>query len=276
MFIILSGSSGVGKNTIIGEIEKKYPQFKLMPTYTTRKKRENEVNGYPFYFISKEEFQDKIKQGELIEYEYIHNNFYGSSYKIFNEFIKNNVILIKDIGIEGAQNISIKLSKETDVLKIFLTTKNKRVLKNRLKFRGEKQIKLRLKRFKKEQKERNKFDYLILNNSIESTTKIITTIYDIPLEDFIPTKEVKRINLKKIKKLCEKLLKGKILKPIHVSLNDDKIYITKCHEKFIAGLLCNKSVCKLIKLEKIESNLSVEQLMEWKTLIRESMNRGDN
>ena len=94
-----------------------------MPTYTTRQKREHEKEGYPFFFISKEEFQEKIKSGELIEHEFIHTNYYGSSYKIYQDLIDEDIVLIKDIGIEGAQNIAIKLAKITPVIKIFLTTK---------------------------------------------------------------------------------------------------------------------------------------------------------
>ena len=71
MFIILTGSSGVGKNTVITEIEKNNKNFKLMPTYTTREKRPFEIEGYPFYYITKDEFQQKIRSGELIEHEYI-------------------------------------------------------------------------------------------------------------------------------------------------------------------------------------------------------------
>lgn len=271
MFIILTGSSGVGKNTVITEIEKINKNFKLMPTYTTREKRPFEIEGYPFYFISKEEFQEKIRNGELIEHEYIHNNFYGSSYKILEENLNDNIVIIKDLGIEGAQNLTTKISHITPVMKIFLTA-TKKVLKHRLKYRGEKNIKLRLKRYKKEQLEINKFDYIIYNNNLKETCNFINSIYNKNLDEILPTISVSKLNVKKINKYVSELQKGKILKPVEVTIYDNNIYITKSHEKFIAGLLANKLVAKLIKPNKKVNKLNPNEIMEWRSLIHESEN----
>lgn len=269
MFIILTGSSGVGKNTVITEIEKRNKNFKLMPTYTTREKRATETDGYPFYFITKECFQDKIKNGELIEHEHIHGNFYGSSYKILNEHLNNDVVLIKDLGIEGAQNLTTKISHLTPVKRIFLTT-SKKELKKRLTIRGEKQIKLRLKRYNKEQGEINKFDYIIYNNDLDLTCNLIKTIHDKSITDLIPTKPLEKISLKKINKYVTKLRIGKVLKPIKVAVQNNNIYIVKGHEKYIAGLLTNKLVAKFI----VNSNVNILQETEvekWKLLIKQSI-----
>lgn len=268
MFIILTGSSGVGKNTVITEIEKRNDHFKLMPTYTTRQKRPNEVEGYPFYYITVDEFQEKIKNGELIEHEHIHNNFYGSSYKILKENLSENVVLIKDLGIEGAQNLTQKISSITPVVKIFLTT-TKHELKKRLKGRGEKQIKLRLKRYKREQSEINKFDYKIYNNDLLKTCDIIEKIYAIKLIDILPTKNVEKLSTKKVNKYVSMLMRGKILKPIKVALNDNQLYIVKGHERFIAGILTNKLVAKVIVDKKIKKS-SDEQYAKWKELLLDS------
>ena len=173
MFIILSGSSGVGKNTVIKEMQKTEKNLTLMPTFTTREKREGEVEGQPYFYISKEDFQQKIKDNELIEYEFIHNNFYGSSYKVFDEYIKSGKVLIKDIGVEGAQNLSHKMSDHTEMIKVFLAIPHKSDLKKRLQGRGEKQIKLRLKRFDYEQKQKNKFDFIIVNTNLEQTSDYV-------------------------------------------------------------------------------------------------------
>lgn len=269
MFIILTGSSGVGKNTVITEIEKRHSNFRLMPTYTTREKRLKEVDGYPFYYITKDEFQQKIKDGELIEYEHIHNNFYGSSYKILKDNLKEDIVLIKDLGIEGAQNLTLKISNITPVKKIFLTT-TKHELKKRLKGRGEKQIKLRLKRYKREQREINKFDYIIHNYDLNETCNIIFDIYDKDLDEILPTKIVDKINIRKINKYVGKLQTGKILKPVQVQLQNGKIYIVKGHEKFIAGILTNKLVAKVFVKGKTINKLEPAQIMEWKSLIHDS------
>lgn len=269
MFIILTGSSGVGKNTVITEIEKRNSNFKLMPTYTTREKRPNEVEGYPFYYLSVDEFQEKIKNGELIEHEHIHNNFYGSSYKILNEHIQDNIVLIKDLGIEGAQNLSLKISHITPVVKIFLTT-TKGELKRRLKGRGEKQIKLRLKRYKREQSEIDKFDYIIYNNNLLTTCGVIEQIYNTNLVDIKPTKVLEKISTRKINKYVSMLRRGKILKPVKVQLKDNNVYIISGHERFIAGILTNKLVAKLVVENKKINILDQNQYDEWKQLLRQS------
>ncbi len=269
MFIILTGSSGVGKNTVITEIEKRNEKFKLMPTYTTREKRPTEVEGYPFYYISKDEFQNKIKEGELIEHEFIHGNYYGSSYKILNDHLNGDYVLIKDLGIEGAQNLTTKISHLTPVKKIFLTT-TKKELKRRLKGRGEKQIKLRLKRYDREQGEINKFDYIIVNNDLDKTCEEIRVIYNKELTDILPTKRVEKISLRKINRYVSLLRRGKILKPVEVTISDEKIYIVKGHEKFIAGILTDKLVAKKL-VDKDVKLLDEADYQKWQDLINQSL-----
>ena len=268
MLIILTGSSGSGKNTIINELEKESEKFKFMPSFTTRDKRPNEIEGSPYFYLTKEDFQSKIKQNEFIEYEFIHNNFYGSSKTILQEFLEQDKIILKDFGIEGAQNISSKLNNLTPVIKIFLTT-SKKELKRRLKNRNEKQIKLRLKRYNKEQKEMFKFDYLIYNNDLEKTKNLILNLVNFENTDFMPSKQIDKLKLKKVNKYVNKLISGKILKPIEISLENDKLQIIKGDEKFIASLIANKSVCKKFVNKNINISFSPSEIMEWKSFIRE-------
>ena len=271
MLIVLTGSSGSGKNTIINEIERLSDDFQYMPTFTTREKRPNEVEGRPYHFISKQDFQDKIKQNEFIEYEFIHNNYYGSSKIILEDFLNQEKIIIKDFGIEGAQNIATKLSDLTPVVKVFLTT-SKKELKKRLKNRGEKQIELRLKRYKREQKEMFKFDYLIYNNDLESTRDFIMNLINIENTDFIPSKHIDDLNLKKVNKYVNKLIAGKTLKPVEITYNDNKVYIIKGDEKFVASLIANRLVCKKLVDAKPKISLDTSEIMEWKSFIRECQN----
>lgn len=252
MFVILTGSSGVGKNTIIKELTKDNANIVMMPTFTTRDKRPGEVEGYPYFYISKEEFQSKIKNNEFIEYEHIHNNFYGSSFSVFNDYITKGKVLIKDIGVEGAQNLCFKLADKTDIVKIFLTTKHKSDLKNRLKGREEKQIKLRLKRYKYEQKQKNKFDFIIYNQSIKTTLDSINTIITNKPADYLLCKKANKINPYYVKYYTNKLLCGKVLSPIQVTIKDDNIYIVKGIEKFIASILSKKPVAKVIVHKNIK------------------------
>ena len=253
MFIILSGSSGAGKNTVIKEMQKTDENLVLMPTFTTREKREGEVEGLPYFYISKDDFQDRIKNNEFIEYELIHGNYYGSSYKVFDEYIQMGKVLIKDIGVEGAQNLSQKLADRTKVHKVFLTIKHKRELKKRLKGRGEKQIKLRLKRFNYEQKQLNKFDFIIYNNVLEDTTEIVKQIINSNMNSFCFKKDLTKLNKYKVKYYINKLTSGKILKPVKIVVTNNKMCVISGAEKLVASFICKKPVAKLVVNKKIDT-----------------------
>ena len=252
MFIILSGSSGVGKNTVIKEMQKNNEHLVMMPTFTTREKREGEIEGKPYYYISKNEFQDKIKNEEFIEHEFIHNNFYGSSYIVFDEYIKRGDIIIKDIGVEGAQNLSLKLKQKTPILKIFLTVKHKSELKRRLKGRGEKQIKLRLSRFGYEQKQINKFDYVVFNADLTETSNLINSLMLLTESDFRFKKDLNKCNPYKVKYFINKLNSGKILSPVKIVVKDDKAYVVSGTEKLLASFLCGLPVAKVVVKKQID------------------------
>ena len=254
MFIILSGSSGVGKNTVIKEMQKTKKDLVLMPTFTTREKREGEVEGMPYFYITKNAFQDKIKENELIEYEFIHNNYYGSSFKVFDEYIKSGKVIIKDIGVEGAQNLCIKMKKHTEMIKIFLAIPHKRELKKRLKGRGEKQIELRLKRYDYEQKQKYKFDYIINNINLEQTSEYVKTIINAKQYDFYFKKPIEQYNSYKIKYYINKLTSGKILKLVKIAISENKFLVLSHPEKLIASFVCNLPVAKLVINKKVDSN----------------------
>jgi guanylate kinase len=271
MFVILSGSSGVGKNTIIQKLEQLNDKYKLMPTFTTRDRRENEVEGYPFFFITKEQFEEKIKNNEFIEYEPMHNKFVGSTYQVFNDYIEKGKILIKDLGVDGAQTFAEKVKNKTEVVKVFVTAKSKDELKMRLKFRKEKQIHLRLKRYAYEQKQRFKFDWIVLNDTLQDTCNIINQIIEFKNKDFLPTVKVKRINIKKVTKYFHQLKEGKNLKPVTVAIMDSKPYIVKGIERFIASLLSKKPIVKQIIVKKRIKKLSIQDYKDYKELLKKEI-----
>ena len=254
MFIILSGSSGVGKNTVIKEMQKTEKNLVLMPTFTTREKREGEVEGEPYFYIVKEEFQQKIKDNELIEYEFIHNNYYGSSYKVFDEYVKSGKVLIKDIGVEGAQNLSHKMCDHTSIVKVFLAIPHKRELKKRLLGRGEKQIKLRLKRFDYEQKQKGKFDFIIVNTNLKQTSEYVKQIMSFNQKDYYFAKDLNKLNSYKVKYYINKLNAGKTLKPVKIAIYDGKFCVVKGAEKLVASLISQKPVAKIVINKPIDAS----------------------
>ena len=145
MLIILSGSSGVGKNTIINRMLEECNNLELMPTVTTRGMREGESQGKPYIFETREGFQAMIDRGEMVEYCEIHGNLYGTNRRVLEEKSAGGKILIKDIDVEGTLNLMKLLP---DVISIYLKPVSKEQLVERLHGRGETQIELRLKRYK--------------------------------------------------------------------------------------------------------------------------------
>ncbi len=109
MIYIITGPSGVGKNTIINELSN-HLDFYFSVSHTTRPRRENEVNGKDYYFITEEEFENLIKNDQMIEYEQYGDFYYGTSKE---ELLNNSSIIILDLEVNGAT----KLLEEIIILK---------------------------------------------------------------------------------------------------------------------------------------------------------------
>lgn len=170
MLILIAGSSGSGKNTIIQELISRNPNIKFLKSCTTRKKRPNE-HDESYIYLSKEEFDKKLKQGEMFEHEEIHQNFYGLLKSSLEEVIKNDkndIHFIKDIGVLGQISLTRALKGQTDVISIFLIVPKAELVK-RLKERGEKNIDLRLARMEFEMGYISNFDERIRNLDKEKT-----------------------------------------------------------------------------------------------------------
>jgi guanylate kinase len=178
MLVILSGSSGVGKNTIINRILEDMNNVELMPTMTTREKRPGEEPGKPYIFVSKEEFERMIEGDELVEYQIVHGFYYGTPKKIINEKFKGNKVLIKDIDVDGTQNL-VKSIK--NVITIYLKPKSKEQLIERLKGRGEERIEVRLARYEHEEAMSGTYKYILVNDQLEET---VGKIKDIIIKEY--------------------------------------------------------------------------------------------
>ena len=122
-----------------------------------------------------------IKNNELYEYSVHHNHYYGTSKKLLNEKISSGKIVVKDIDVNGTEELVDLLKDDTKVVTIFLRVP-KEVLKNRLENRADKpslkEIELRLNRFDYEESKINFYDYVIKNNNLEKTVQIIMTIIE--------------------------------------------------------------------------------------------------
>lgn len=111
MLVILSGSSGSGKDTIKKELMKLSKDIVTLPSVTSRTPREGEKEGDPYIFVSKDEFEQMIDRGEFYEYNYHHNNYYGTSKKVLNSKLNEGKIIVKDIDVNGTENLIQLLSR---------------------------------------------------------------------------------------------------------------------------------------------------------------------
>ena len=181
MLVILSGVAGAGKDTIKKELLKRIDKVTTLPSYTDRPPRATDVAGQTYNFVTAEEFEEMIKNGDLYEYSVHHNHYYGTSKKLLSEKIKSGKIVVKDIDVNGTENLVNLLKNDVRIVTIFL-----RVPKNELRKRLEnrednpsiKEIELRLNRFDYEESKISYYDYVLKNDNLEKTVQIIMTIIE--------------------------------------------------------------------------------------------------
>ena len=181
MLVILSGVSGAGKDTIKKELIKRRNNIVTIASFTDRPQRENEIPGQTYNFVTTEEFERMIKENELYEYDVHHEHFYGTSKKVLNDKVKEGNIIVKDIDVNGTENLVNLLKNDMKVVTVFLRVP-KEELKNRLENRedkpSKKEIQLRLNRFDYEESRIGMYDYVLKNDDLEKTVQIIMSIID--------------------------------------------------------------------------------------------------
>ena len=181
MLVILSGVAGAGKDTIKKELIKRMKNVESLPSYTSRPQRNGDIPGQTYNFVSKEKFEEMIKNDEFYEYDIHHNHYYGTSKKLLNEKIKNGKIIVKDIDVNGTEHLIEMLGKDTKIVTIFLRVP-KEELKKRLEERVDKpsmkEVVLRLNRFDYEESRISLYDYVIKNNNLDKTVQIIMSIIE--------------------------------------------------------------------------------------------------
>ncbi len=176
IMVILSSPSGAGKTTITKKIQQKYQTFKISVSHTTRKPRQNEVDGVDYYFISQEKFKELIAEDKFYEYAKIFDNYYGTSKESVDTTIKNNDIIF-DIDWQGTKQLS--KFKKLKLIKIYIVPPNKEELKKRLIKRNQdssNEVERRFKAYDEDIKHWKDYDYVIINENLEDCYKQIEKI----------------------------------------------------------------------------------------------------
>lgn len=179
MLIVISGPSGSGKGTIIKEVIKKIPELIYSVSYTTRPKREGEIEGKDYFFISKDEFEKLIDEDFFIEWAKVYDYYYGTGKEFVLNNLNDNKDVILEIEIQGAKKIR-EIYDKKNVIFIFIAPPDfkeleKRIM-NRKRGETEEEIKKRMNFAKKEIEESKNYDYIIINDNINKAVKKIVNI----------------------------------------------------------------------------------------------------
>lgn len=167
MLIVLSGPSGVGKGTVRKALfEEPDVDFEYSTSMTTRKPREGEKNGVDYYFVSKEQFEQNIQNGEMLEYAKYVDNYYGTPLKYVNKTLEAGKDVFLEIEVNGAMQVRANCP---DAVFVFLTPPDLMALKHRLIGRGTDKmdvINKRIKRAVGEISMMRNYDYAVLNDKV--------------------------------------------------------------------------------------------------------------
>lgn len=172
MIVILSGVAGAGKDTVKNKLIERNSNFTTLPSFTSRSPRATDIPNVTYNFVSKEEFEKMIKNNELYEYSLHHNNYYGTSKKLLQEKINEGKVIIKDIDVNGTEDLLKVLKDDVKIVTIFLKV-SKEILLERLNNREDhlpkEEIEMRLNRLEYEESKMGLYDYVIENNNLEET-----------------------------------------------------------------------------------------------------------
>ena len=173
---VISGSSGVGKGTVIKEFLNKHSDFKLSVSCTTRQPREGEVHGKNYFFLSREEFLKRVENNEFLEWAEFSGNIYGTQKAYVEEKLALGKNMILEIDTKGALNVK-KIMPEA--ILIFILPPSFEELEARLRGRHtetEEAIQKRLESTKLEMENSKQFDYRVVNDSIKNAVKSLEEI----------------------------------------------------------------------------------------------------
>jgi guanylate kinase len=166
--VVLSAPSGAGKTTLAKYLLTAFPHFKFSISATTRTPRPNEVDGKDYHFLTKEEFEKLIKTNQLVEFEEIFGNYYGTLRNEVEKSIEKGEVVVFDIDVKGALSIKSKYPEQS--LLIFVAPPSLEVLEQRLIARGTEspeQLAQRLERIRMEMGLKDQFDYVVVNDELE-------------------------------------------------------------------------------------------------------------
>ena len=174
---VISGASGVGKSTVLKRVLDSKENITFSVSATTRAPREGEQDGVNYYFVSHETFRRMIENGEYVEYDDHMKNYYGTPRRQLDEKLEKGDVIL-DIEPVGAFNVR---AQRPDAVLIFIAPPSYEELERRLRSRGdtpEDQIQVRLERARWEMEQSKKYDYIVINDQVETCAAKILEIIE--------------------------------------------------------------------------------------------------
>jgi len=185
---LLIGPSGSGKTTLIREVHARLPIVRFIPTTTTRPPRPSEVNGREYFFASPEEFDRLVDRGDLLEWQWVHGNRYGTSRIRFQEAVDQGVLGITSIDVLGG--VAVKGAFPDVSTSIFVRPSSLAELKRRLVARGDtpgEDMKRRLARSEMEIVQAKRCDRILINDDGRLETAVVGLLEII--QPFLPAQQ---------------------------------------------------------------------------------------
>jgi len=176
VLIVVAGPSGVGKGTICSKVFKHMQDIEFSVSATTRQARKGEKEGVNYFFVSREKFDDMAANGEFLEYADVFGNRYGTPKKYVEDKLQSKKDVLLEIDIQGAMMV---MESRPDALFIFILPPSFEELKKRLIKRGsesEEQLAMRLSKAKEEMSYAPKFDYIVVNDDLDSASIEVMSI----------------------------------------------------------------------------------------------------
>lgn len=176
MLIVISGPSGVGKGTVLEKVFERDSNLSYSVSCTTRDIRTNDIDGVTYHFITKEQFEQNISEGKMLEYTVYCDNYYGTSAEFVELQRQQGKDVVLEIETDGAMQI---MKKFDDAVTVFIGPPSFSVLENRLRNRAtdsEDVIEKRLTEAKNELSRAHLYHYTVINNILENAIEDVCSI----------------------------------------------------------------------------------------------------
>jgi len=173
---IISAPSGSGKTTLIDLLLSENPSLLFSISHTTRPPRPGERDGVEYFFVNEKQFEQMIREDRFLEWAEVHGHFYGTSREMLNQAEQDKRDLILDIDVQGAALVRQKMP---EAISIFILPPSYSALKMRLLSRQKDSQEVMLKRLENARKEilrYSEFDYIIINDDLQSASKSLSSI----------------------------------------------------------------------------------------------------